>query len=182
MNKLVIITILLNCNIYSQECNNLKLSNFKIDELQSNLIGEWVYSYSYINDTCIKIDNFGKNSIVGELSKKYKFYKDTNQENIEIPINWTNNAINNFKCELLVGEDEYIEAYPFLVSIHSKNNSVKESKELVLYHSRSDNSMLGSFFIESLFKEVMILSDEFFYQLGNEKLPNFHHVYIKSNG
>lgn len=182
--KALIMSILLSLNCCSQECHNLKLSTIKIDELSNSLLGEWTYAYSYINDTCIILDDYGNNSIVGELSKKYIFFKDTSDASHvdnETLKNWDSNALKDTRCEILVREEENLMTYPFLVSINSNDNLTKSPKEIVLYRNRSDNSMLGSFFIESICKEILILSDEFYYQLNDENLPNFYHIYIKTN-
>jgi hypothetical protein len=142
------------------------------EQLPSKLIGKWIYSYSYYEDTCFSLPN------LRDLSRTYTFkMEDTSMVKKNLPKFYA-----FAKKNVLFGLISYHEKAPWgkassrpLVSTYDKSIAVYQ----ITHYVGNGPGKTYNYFLESVNADTLVIRNPIYYHIGTKDVSTVRHVYSK---
>lgn len=156
----------------SNVCKTDDFGKLNVQKLDSLLLGNWEYQYSFVGDTCFYIAN------LGDLSVRYSFEKmDIEEIKSKYPklYSFGNN-------KLLFGLICSHDKNPFGETTYPLVDGVAKDSSMVHVTHYIEGNGVGkgySYFLESINSDTLVLFNERYYDLEEIKITGVRHVYIK---
>lgn len=152
-----------------KECKTTGYVELEFDNITKKILGNWVYSYSYFEDSCFYISN------LGDLSNNYSFNLfDTNTIRFNLP------KLYSFGTgKLLFGLVSFHEDKPFGKKTYPLVNNYEINFLRITHYVGNSLGKAYSYFLESIDSNNLVLYNERYYELNGKKKTGVRHVYLK---
>ena len=160
--------------IDENSCQTNDFDTLDWENISTRLLGDWVYSYSYYEDSCFYL------SELKVLSKSYSFkIGDTSIIRSTLP------KLFNFGYgKPLFGLESSHEAAPFGdKSYPIANSSLENAKKLnflfITHYVGNGPGKAYTYRLNSVSNDTLVISNRVYYNLGERKVAGVMHVYFK---
>ncbi len=153
-------------------CKTEFIAKLDIKHLHTQLIGDWDYAYSFIDDTCFSISD------LGDLPSLLKFHQSDRhllEEKFPRLVEFgTGKTLFGLRCE-----HEQTARFPYTYPI--VNRIAKDSSNAKITHYAPENGTGNtySYFLEYLHSKKLVIRNERYYQIGEKRRAGVQHVFIK---
>ena len=153
-------------------CETDGFEQLSVKDLDSLLLGEWEYKYSFMNDTCFHIEN------LGDIPRSFSFEKAS----ITVLKSEYPKLYSFGQGRLLFGLTCSHEKKPFGETTYPIVDTVARDSTMVRVTHYVEGNGVGkgySYFLESVDQEQLVLRNERQYHVGAKEVTGLRHVYVR---